>query len=132
VPLVILVRLLPVALAVAAAVAYVIHVEGAKGYPERNALPMLLALGLGLIVLIRGGGNWTKGGWSWLLGSVGYAVPALGLSLYLHYGFANDVGGMFSDAIYPYELFRYLPYYTTGAGGIGFAIGWIVGRNIQR
>ena len=25
--------------------------------------------------------------------------------------------------------FRYLPVYTIVAGGIGFAIGWIVGRN---
>jgi hypothetical protein len=27
-------------------------------------------------------------------------------------------------------LFRYLPIYTIFAGSIGFAIGWIAGRNI--
>ncbi len=36
---------------------------------------------------------------------------------------------MFTDARFPDRVFRYLPLYTLVAGGIGFAIGWIVGRN---
>jgi hypothetical protein len=31
----------------------------------------------------------------------------------------------------PFALFRYLPIYTIFAGATGFAIGWIVGRNIR-
>ena len=128
--LLVLARLLPVALFVAAAVSYFVYVEGPRGYPLRNAVPALLGLALASVVLIRGRGSWTEGGWRWLLGAIGFAVPAIGLSVYLHYGFAHDANGMYSNAVYPYELFRYLPYYTTGAGCIGFAIGWIVGRNI--
>jgi hypothetical protein len=30
----------------------------------------------------------------------------------------------------PRNLFRYLPIYTAFAGGIGFAIGWLAGRNV--
>jgi hypothetical protein len=50
--------------------------------------------------------------------------------MYLHHGYATDLLGMYSDAIYPRELFRYLPLYTMFAGGIGFTIGWIVGRQV--
>ena len=32
--------------------------------------------------------------------------------------------------LFPDRVFYYLPYYTIVAGGIGFAIGWIVGRNV--
>jgi hypothetical protein len=37
---------------------------------------------------------------------------------------------MFDDAEQPTRVFRYLPVYTLVAGGIGFVIGWIVGRNV--
>jgi hypothetical protein len=37
---------------------------------------------------------------------------------------------MYSQAVFPRELFRYLPIYTFVAGAVGFAIGWIAGRNI--
>ena len=37
---------------------------------------------------------------------------------------------MFTDAVNPEGLFRFLPIYTFVAGGIGFAIGWIVGKNV--
>jgi hypothetical protein len=37
---------------------------------------------------------------------------------------------MFTDAEFPDRIFQFLPVYTTVAGGIGFAIGWIVGRNV--
>ncbi|MDZ7642753.1 MAG: hypothetical protein U5K76_00020 [Woeseiaceae bacterium] len=70
----------------------------------------------------RGRGHWTGDGWRWPLAIAGYAIPALGLSIYLHYGYAVDLDGMYSDAVYPEELFRFLPWYTVVAGGIGFAI----------
>ena len=64
------------------------------------------------------------------LGTIGYAIPAVGLSLYLHYAFAVNLDGLFGDPPVPGQLFRFLPVYTFGAGAIGFAIGWIVGRNL--
>ena len=64
----------------------------------------------------------------WWLGWVGFLVPALGLSGYLHLAFLNDWGGMASGAVTPAVLFRFLPLYAAVAGGIGFWIGWIVGR----
>ena len=123
-------RLLPVFFVTAAAIAYVIHVEGADGYAGRNALPMLLALALAVVTLYRGRGRWTGAGWRWPLGTLGFTIPALGLSLYLHYGYAHDIDGMYSEAVYPMELFRFLPFYTLFAGAIGFAIGWIAGRDV--
>ena len=125
-----LVRLLPVAFLLCAGGVYVVHVEGGSAYPWRNLVPYAVVLGLSWVALRRGGGNWTGGGWSWPLGILGFAIPAVGLSLYLHYGYANDLNGMYSDAVFPEELFRYLPAYTLVAGGIGFVIGWRVGRNV--
>ena len=125
-----LVRLLPVILLAAAAIAYVFYVEGNEAYANRNVLPMAAVVLLALITLWRGSGQWTGSGWGWPLGTFGFAIPAMGLSLYLHYGYATDMNGMFSDAGYPKELFRFLPMYTAFAGAIGFAIGWIVGRNV--
>lgn len=110
--------------------AYVVHVEGDDAYVLRNLLPMLFFLLLAAWTLIQGNGRWTGAGWRWPLGTLGFAIPALGLSLYLHYGYANDLNGMYSEAIYPAELFRFLPLYTLVAGTIGFAIGWIAGRNV--
>ncbi|MDX1482517.1 MAG: hypothetical protein R3315_12615 [Woeseiaceae bacterium] len=128
---VLVVRLLPVVCVSLAAIAYVFHVEGADAYPWRNALPYLLLILLCWLVLRQGAGRWLGGGWRWPLGVAGYAVPAIGLSLYLHYGYSRDLNGMYSDAVYPEELFRYLPAYTLIAGATGFAIGWIMGRNVD-
>ena len=64
------------------------------------------------------------------LGTLGFAIPALGLSAYLHYAYSINLNDMFSDAEYPDRVFRFLPVYTLVAGGIGYAIGWIVGRNV--
>jgi hypothetical protein len=125
-----LIRLLPVVFSAAAAIAYVFHVEGGNAYAIRNTGPIIIVILLALITLWRGSGHWTGSGWSWLLGTCGFAIPALGLSIYLHYGYASDLNGMYSEAIYPKELFRFLPLYTIVAGTIGFAIGWIVGRNV--
>ena len=124
------IRLLPVLFVTVAAMAYVAHVEGGDAYVVRNVTPMLMVVVLATLTLYKGKGNWTGAGWRWPLGTVGFAIPAVGLSLYLHYGYAVDLDGLFDDAIYPQELFRFLPAYTMVAGAIGFAIGWIAGRNV--
>jgi hypothetical protein len=123
-------RLLPALFVTVAAMAYVAYVEGTDAYVIRNVMPMLMVIFLSTLTLYKGGGSWTGAGWCWPLGTVGFAIPALGLSLYLHYGYAVDLEGVFDDAIYPQELFRFLPAYTMVAGAIGFAIGWIAGRNV--
>jgi len=123
-------RMLPIIFVVAAAIAYVFYIEGDAAYPFRNIVPMFVVTGLALLTLIKGRGRWAGAGWRWPLGSLGFAIPALGLSLYLHYGYSVDLDGMYSDSVYPAELFRYLPAYTCVAGCIGFAIGWIAGRNV--
>lgn len=125
-----LIRLLPVVLLVTAASVYVFYVEGDGAYAYRNVAPLLFVVLLAMIALFRGSGRWAGRGWCWPLATFGFAIPAIGLSVYLHYGFATDLNGMVSNAVYPRELFRYLPMYTMFAGGIGFAIGWIVGREV--
>lgn len=127
---VVLLRILPVLLLTIAGILYVAYIEGPDAYAVRNALPMLLACALSAIAVIKGGGRWAGNGWRWPLGTIGFAIPAIGLSLYLHYGYSVDLDGMYSGSVYPQELFRFLPIYTVFAGVIGFAIGWIVGRNI--
>lgn len=124
------IRLIPVFLLIIAAMAYVAHIEGRDAYVVRNITPMLLVIALSAVTLYKGRGSWTGAGWCWPLGTLGYAIPALGLSLYLHYGYAVNLDGLFDDSMYPLQLFRFLPAYTIVAGAIGFAIGWIAGRNI--
>lgn len=129
-PGIFVVRLVPVLFVTIAAMAYVAHVEGPDAYRFRNILPMVLVMLLAAVTLYKGDLRWTGAGWRWPLGTLGFAVPALGLSLYLHYGYAVKLDSMFNDAVYPQELFRFLPAYTIVAGAIGFAIGWIAGRNV--
>lgn len=126
----IVIRLLPVLLVTASAIAYISHIEGPDAYALRNAVPMIIVLILSAITLYRGSGSWSGAGWRLPLGTLGFAIPALGLSLYLHYGYSVDLDGMFSGAEHPLALFRFLPLYTVVAGAIGLAIGWIVGRNV--
>ncbi|MFQ5983741.1 MAG: hypothetical protein ACE5KS_10270 [Woeseiaceae bacterium] len=126
----IILKVTPVLFVTASAVAYVSHVEGPDAFALRNAMPMIIVAVLSAITLYRGNGSWIGAGWRWPLGTLGFAIPALGLSMYLHYGYSIDLDGMFSDAKHPEALFRFLPIYTAVAGGIGFAIGWIVGRNV--
>ncbi|SVC88875.1 uncharacterized protein METZ01_LOCUS341729, partial [marine metagenome] len=123
------VRLVAVMVIVVAAMIYVLKVESGVAYPFRNLLPMLTVILLAAATLKKGGGQWTADGWGWPLGTLGFAIPAIGLSLYLHYGYEVDLNGMYSESIYPSEVFRYLPIYTMFAGAIGFAIGWIIGKN---
>lgn len=124
-----LLKLSPVLLVILAAALWFAEVERGEPYLLRNLLPLLVLLLLAALTLHRGGGSWSGAGWSMPLGTLGFAVPALGLSTYLHYAYAVNLGDMFGDALYPARVFRYLPIYTLVAGAIGFVIGWIVGRN---
>ena len=127
------VKLAPVALIALAAGFWFTHVQDGGPFVFRNLLPLVLLVTLAALSLHRGGGRWGGeggAGWRLSLGTLGFAVPALGLSTYLHYAYAVNLDGMFSAAPDPQQLFRYLPAYTLVAGAIGFAIGWIVGRNL--
>ena len=126
----ILVRLLPVLLVIAGAMTYAASIERGDAYLLRNLIPMLAIVVLSIVTLVRGKGRWTGAGWRLPLGTIGFALPALGLSMYLHYGYSIDLHGMVSESVFPQELFRYLPLYTSIAGAIGFAIGWIAGKNV--
>ena len=125
-----LVRLLPLVLLVFAAAAWINSVQDGGPYVLRNLVPPALVLVLAVIAVQRGGGTWTGAGWRLPLGVLGFAVPALGLSIYLHYAYSVNLNELFSDTTNPEQLFRFLPVYTLVAGGIGFAIGWIVGKNV--
>jgi hypothetical protein len=125
-----LIRVSPLLLLTIAAAAWFHDVQEGGPYVLRNLLPPTLLLLLAMIIVWRGGGSWTGRGWRWPLGLVGFAIPALGLSLYLHYAYSVNLNGMFDDAEQPTRVFRYLPAYTLVAGAIGFSIGWIVGRNV--
>lgn len=125
-----IVRLIPVLLVTISAAAWIAHVQQGGPYVMRNFIPLLALLLLSVLTLYRGGGTWSGQGMRMLLGTAGFAIPALGLSAYLHFAYASNLGDLFNDARYPMEVFRFLPIYTLVAGSIGFAIGWIVGRNI--
>ena len=124
------IRVLPLLLLTIAAAAWFHEIQEGGPYVLRNLLPPAVLLLLATLTVWRGGGSWTGRGWRWPLGLVGFAIPALGLSLYLHYAYSVNLNGMFDDAEQPTRVFRYLPAYTLVAGAIGFSIGWIVGRNV--
>lgn len=121
-------RLLPVLFVVLAAVVWFNEVQNGGRFVARNLVPPLAIVLLSALTLLRGGGYWAGKGWAWPLGTLGFAIPALGLAVYLHYAYSVNLNGMFDDG--SGQLFRYLPTYTFFAGIIGFAIGWIVGRNV--
>lgn len=122
------VRLLPVALVLAGAGAWIAEVQSGGPWILRNLLPLGLLFVLVAYALARGGGRWTGAGWRLPLGVAGFAIPSLGLTLYLHYAYAVNLDGMFDAGAG--ALFRFLPFYTVFAGAIGFAIGWLIGRNV--
>jgi len=124
------IRILPLVLLTSAAAVYFNDVQDGGPFVLRNLLPPAVVLLLALITLLCGKGAWTGSGWRLALGTVGFSIPALGLSIYLHYAYSVNLNEMFSDSGNSGQLFRYLPVYTMVAGGIGFAIGWIVGRNL--
>ncbi len=123
-----LARLAPLVVVTVVAAFWFNDVQDGGPYVLRNLLPPLVVVALAAVTLWRGNGTWTGTGWRWPLGTAGFAIPALGLTAYLHYAYSVNLNGMFDGG--PGELFRFLPWYTSGAGGIGFAIGWIVGRNV--
>lgn len=123
-------RVLPLFFLVLAAAFWFNDVQSGGPYVFRNLLPLIVLMSLAVIALWRGRGRWTGTGWRMPLGIVGFSIPALGLSLYLHYAYSVNLNGLFDDATNPEQLFRFLPAYTLVAGGIGFAIGWIVGKNV--
>ncbi|MEM7611464.1 MAG: hypothetical protein AAF270_07295 [Pseudomonadota bacterium] len=96
-------------------------------YLLRNVLPGLIAWSVLIYILRRHPADQR-----WWLGWVGYCVPAIGLSAYLHLSFLLDWGELSTRAVTPALLFRFLPFYVFFAGGIGFSIGWIVGRAMRR
>lgn len=124
------VRLLPVILLATAAGFWFVDVQEGGPWAMRNLLPLLALVILSFLTLHKGDGRWSGRGMRMPLGTLGFAIPALGLSAYLHYAYSVNLNDMFSDAEFPDRVFRYLPAYTLVAGGIGFAIGWIVGRNV--
>ena len=123
-----LVRLLPVVCLVLAAAAWFNDVQAGGPWVARNLVPLAAMLLLAALTLYRGRGHWSGAGFRMPLGTLGFAIPALGLSCYLHYAYSVNLNGMFDGGVG--ELFRFLPMYTMVAGGIGFAIGWIAGRNV--
>jgi len=123
-------RLAPVLLVVAAAAAFIYLAEADGPHVARNLLPLLVCVALFAYALHRNSGHWLRVDRRWTLASVGFAIPAVGLSLYLHASWLYDIDGIASGAESPDLLFRFLPYYTAVAGSIGFAIGWIIGKNV--
>ena len=124
------VRFLPVLLLAIAAAFWFADVQQGGPWLLRNLLPLVILLILSLLTLHRGEGRWSGAGMRMPLGTLGYSIPALGLAAYLHYAYSVNLNDMFGGAEFPDRVFRYLPAYTLVAGGIGFAIGWIVGRNV--
>jgi len=124
------VRLLPVVLLAVAAGFWFVDVQEGGPWAARNLVPLAVLTGLSFLTLHRGKGRWTGAGMRMPLGTLGFAIPALGLATYLHFAYSINLNEMFSDAEFPDRVFRFLPAYTLVAGGIGFAIGWIVGRNV--
>lgn len=126
----IIVRMLPLLLAGAAAAFWFAAVQDGGPWVLRNLLPIGAALVLSAVTLWRGRGRWSGAGWRMPLGTAGFALPSVGLTAYLHYAYSVNLHGMFGDPAEAGELFRYLPWYTTVAGAIGFAIGWIIAKNL--
>ena len=123
-------RLLPVLLVALAAGAWFADVQAGGPWLARNLAPLAALVVLSYITLRRGDGRWSGAGMRMPLGTLGFSIPALGLAVYLHYAYAVNLDDMFGGAEFPDRVFRFLPAYTFVAGGIGFVIGWIVGRNV--
>lgn len=124
------VRVLPVLLLLCAVGLWFASVQENSQYLLRNLVPLGIVLLLSVFAVRRGEGRWGGPGLRIACGTIGFAIPAVGLAMYLHYAYATNLNDMFTGVDSPMQLFRFLPFYTTLAGGIGFAIGWIVGRNL--
>lgn len=126
----ILARLSPVLLVAVAAGTWFADVQAGGPWLVRNLAPLAALVVLSYITLRKGDGYWAGAGMRLPLGTLGFSIPTLGLAVYLHYAYAVNLNDMFGAAEFPDRVFRFLPAYTIVAGGIGFAIGWIVGRNV--
>ena len=91
------VRILPVLLSLVAAGVWFGDVQENSQYLLRNLLPLGVVLALSLLTLRRGDGSWTGAGWRLPLGTLGFAIPAVGLSLYLHYAYSVNLNDMFTE-----------------------------------
>ena len=123
-----IVRVSPVVFIAMAAGFWFNDVQEGGPWVLRNLLPLLLLVLMSVVTLYLGGGQWAGAGKRLPLGVLGFSIPVLGLSIYLHHAYAVNLNGMFNGAAYPDRVFQYLPFYTVVAGTIGFAIGWIIGR----
>ena len=127
-----LVRVLTLALPLAAAGVFIADVESGLDTVPRNLVPLAITLLLGVNALVRNGAGWWSPEPRWSLVMLGFAIPAVGLSLYLHVLWQFDIDGLRSGATQTRLLFAYLPLYTCVAGCIGAALGWIIGRGLVR
>lgn len=102
-----------------------------SGYLLRNLVPLLLAGCLLSAHLLRNQGQWLGSEPRLGLASLGFAAVVVGLNAYVHALWFYDIDALRTLATQPRLLFRFLPAYTLLAAGIGFAIGWVIGRNFQ-
>lgn len=126
------VRFLPFLLAFILLAAWMADVREGAPYLLRNLLPGIVWLALVAWALWHNAGTFFTPDSKRTLGALGFAIPAVGLSVYLHAAFQMQDSELFGPGSRPDRLFRYLPIYTLVAGGLGFAIGWIIGRNVNR
>lgn len=98
-------RMLPVILLAIAAAVWFNEVQNDGRYVLRNLVPIAILVLLCGVTLHRGRGEWTGAGKRLPLGLIGFAIPALGLSLYLHYAYSVNLNEMFSDAEFPIAFF---------------------------
>ena len=117
--------LLALVLLLIALAAWFADVQQEGPYLLRNLLPPMFVILLAWLGLRRGPNPRI------LLSAAGFAIPAVGLSAYLHYAYSVNLNELFAGSTQPEQVFRFLPIYTSGAGLIGAAIGWIVGRNLS-
>ena len=77
---ILLVRLLPVLLVAVAAGLWFADVQEGGPWVARNLLPLTVLVALSYFTLRRGGGHWSGAGMRMPLGTLGFAIPALGPS----------------------------------------------------
>ncbi len=109
---------------------YVLDTHPDGGYLLRNLFPIFASILLSLFVIRKNPQRDKLESLKWQFATIGFIIPTIGLSLYMHYGYEIDLYGMYSKSIWPIELFRFLPFYIIFSGIIGFSIGWIIGRNL--
>jgi hypothetical protein len=74
------VRFMPVALVCIAAAFWFADVQQDGPWVARNLMPLAVLLGLSFVTLRHGGGRWSGAGMRMPLGTLGFAIPALGLT----------------------------------------------------